>query len=213
MVVKVIHPPARDPLTQLPLRAEFDADLAAAVAEAQAQSGSVSVAVLDVDLFGQLNAAQGREIADQGLVALAKGLVAALADGAGQVYRIGGDGLGVVLAGVDKEQAFLAVEAFRQGLVASGAPSLTVSIGVASFPDDAAKSNDVFNKACEALYRAKVSGRNKTCLAREEKMVTKTSHYTQGQLLGLRRLAEREGIGEAVLLRDALNDLLRKHNG
>jgi len=50
------------------------------------------------------------------------------------------------------------------------------------------------------------------CLAREEKMVTKTSHYQQGQLLGLRRLAEREGIGEAVLLREALNDLLRKYN-
>ena len=154
-----------------------------------------------------------RAVADQGLVALATGLVAALAEGAGQVYRIGGDGLGVLLAGVDKEQAFLAVEAFRQGLVASGVPSLTVSIGVASFPDDAARPNEVFIKACEALYRAKVSGRNKTCLAREEKMVTKTSHYTQGQLLGLRRLAEREGIGEAVLLRDALNDLLRKHNG
>ena len=43
-------------------------------------------------------------------------------------------------------------------------------------------------------------------------MVTKTSHYTQGQLMGLRRLAEREGIGEALLLREALNDLLRTHN-
>ncbi len=43
-------------------------------------------------------------------------------------------------------------------------------------------------------------------------MVTKTSHYTQGQLLGLRRLSEREGFGEAVLLREALNDLLRKYN-
>ena len=176
MNLHIATPLSRDPLTLLPLRADFDADLALALVEAQAQSGSVSVAVLDVDLFGQINAARGRAVADQGLVALATGLVAALAEGAGQVYRIGGDGLGVLLAGVDKEQAFLAVEAFRQGLVASGVPSLTVSIGVASFPDDAARPNEVFIKACEALYRAKVSGRNKTCLAREEKMVTKTSH-------------------------------------
>jgi hypothetical protein len=67
-------------------------------------------------------------------------------------------------------------------------------------------------KASEALYRAKVGGRNKVCLAREERMVTKTSHYAQGQLYGLSRLAKRKGVGEAVLLREALDDLLRKYN-
>jgi hypothetical protein len=43
-------------------------------------------------------------------------------------------------------------------------------------------------------------------------MVTKTSHYTQGQLAGLARLAKRMGAGEAVLLREALDDVLRKYN-
>ena len=89
---------------------------------------------------------------------------------------------------------------------------LGVSAGVAAFPDDGATVDTVCVKATEALYRAKVTGRDKTCLAREDRMVTKTSHYTQGQLMGLRRLAEREGIGEALLLREALNDLLRKSN-
>lgn len=211
MVVQFAPMQTQDPLTGLPLRPAFDEAVQAAVAKAQTQNVSVSVAVLDVDLFGQLNGAQGRDAADDTLAGLAEHLTATLTEGSGQVYRIGGDGFGVLMAGVDKEQAFLAVEAFRQALAEQGG-GLTVSVGVASFPDDAARANEVFNKACEALYRAKVSGRNKTCLAREEKMVTKTSHYTQGQLLGLRRLAEREGIGEAVLLRDALNDLLRKHN-
>ena len=200
----------RDALTGLPLRAPFERELAREVAAAQADSSSVSVAVLDVDLFGKLNSEQGQAAADAALAALAAQFAALLAAGA-SVYRIGGDGLGAILPGVDKEQAFLRVEAFRTALNA-GTPAVTVSIGVASFPDDALKANEVFLKACEALYRAKVTGRDKVCLAREEKMVTKTSHYTQGQLLGLRRLAEREGIGEAVLLREALNDLLRKHN-
>ncbi len=88
----------------------------------------------------------------------------------------------------------------------------SVSAGLAACPDDDTEGKALLVKACEALYRAKVSGRNKVCLAREERMVTKTSHYTQGQLLGLRRLSEREGFGEAVLLREALNDLLRKYN-
>ena len=43
-------------------------------------------------------------------------------------------------------------------------------------------------------------------------MVTKTTHYTQGQLEGLSRLAKREGLNEATLLREALDDLLRKRN-
>lgn len=201
----------RDALTRLPVRAAFERDLARAVETAQAEAASVSVAVLDVDLFGQANATLGRAAADQALAALAQQLDSVLA-GVATVYRIGGDGFGVILRGVDKEQAFLRLEAFRTALEGEPAPQLHVSIGVASCPDDALKANEVFIKACEALYRAKVSGRNKACLAREEKMVTKTSHYTQGQLLGLRRLAEREGIGEAVLLREALNDLLRKHN-
>jgi len=70
----------------------------------------------------------------------------------------------------------------------------------------------VFRKASEALYRAKTGGRNRVCLAREERMVTKTSYYTQGQLAGLSRLAKREGLNEAVMLREALDDLLRKYN-
>ena len=46
-----------------------------------------------------------------------------------------------------------------------------------------------------------------------EKMVTKTSHYTQHQLHKLSELAQEEGVGEAALLREALDDLLRKYDG
>lgn len=211
MVTRLAEARERDTLTDLPLRAAFERDLERELAVARENAASVSVAVLDIDLFGRMNAQEGRAAADRALSDLANRLNNTLKTDAGRLYRIGGDGLGAILSGVDKEQAFLCLEAFRTGLAEAGV-ALTVSVGVASFPDDTAKDSEVFNKACEALYRAKVTGRNKVCLAREEKMVTKTSHYTQGQLLGLRRLAEREGIGEAVLLREALNDLLRKHN-
>ena len=133
------------------------------------------------------------------------------------VFRFGGDAFAALLPEVEKEQAFLQMEAFRAAFCAAREITIgkkteslvvTVSMGLSTFPDDGAKASDVIHKANEALYRAKVSGRNKICLAREEKMVTKM----QGQLMGLRRLAEREKIGEALLLREALNDLLRKHN-
>ena len=71
---------------------------------------------------------------------------------------------------------------------------------------------ELIRRCGEHLDHEKVGGRNKVTLAREKKMVTKTSHYTLGQLEGLSRLAKREGLNEATLLREALDDLLRKHN-
>lgn len=197
---------------ELPTRLDFEGALELLCDESPADSPPVSVAVFDVDLMGRFNEAHGRDHGDDALGAFAGGLASVLEEGE-QLYRFGGDAFAILLPGVEKEQAFLRVEQLRAALDEDpAAPGFTVSVGVASVPDDAQKSRELVLKASEALYRAKVNGRNKVCLAREEKMVTKTSHYQQGQLLGLRRLAEREGIGEAVLLREALNDLLRKYN-
>ena len=122
---------------------------------------------------------------------------------------------------MEKEQAFLRIEETRKLFDApqeiklnkkSSTMDVTISCGVAAYPDDGLKSNEVVRKCCEALYRAKISGRNKVSLSREEKMVTKTTHYTTGQLDGLQRLAKREGLNEATLLREALDDVLRKYN-
>ncbi|MCO5293001.1 MAG: diguanylate cyclase [Chitinophagaceae bacterium] len=209
-----------DPLTKLPGRAAFEADFVARLARKAKNPAVVSLAVLDIDLFGAINEAHGRDGGDQLIRDLAEALRAHL-DASCAVYRFGGDAIAAVMPGVEKEQAFLQMEAFRTACAGDREVAVagktvqipvTVSAGLASYPDDGDKAPDVVHKANEALYRAKVSGRNKVCLAREEKMVTKTSHYMQGQLLGLRRLAERKKIGEAVLLREALNDLLRKYN-
>lgn len=211
---------ALDKLTGLPARPALESALAKHVDQARKNGGSVSVVLADIDLFGRLNKAYGRSAGDSVLKSLGALFVAAWKSD-GQSYRFGGDAFGVVIPGTEKEQAFLQLEALRERIAAdfavpegdAGATArLSISAGVASFPDDGVKPLEIVNKAAEALYRAKVGGRNKVCLAREEKMVTKTSHYTQGQLMGLRRLAEREQIGEALLLREALNDVLRKYN-
>ncbi|HRI87033.1 MAG TPA: diguanylate cyclase [Candidatus Hydrogenedentes bacterium] len=196
--------------------AAFDAALTHAVASEQ----PLSMALFDVDLFGTLNENHGRERAD----AVLEWLSGALGESFGsraEVVRYGGDAFAAILPGVEKEEAFLLAESARGaigggGIVYDGDQtlkfSLTVSAGLASYPDDGATCVDIVRKANEALYRAKAGGRNKVCLAREERMVTKTSHYTQGQLAGLARLAKRMGVGEAVLLREALDDVLRKYN-
>lgn len=43
-------------------------------------------------------------------------------------------------------------------------------------------------------------------------MIPKTSHYTNDQLKSLTKLSKREGVGEAILLREALDMLLKKYD-
>ncbi len=201
-------------------REAFEGALADAITQADGGTGSATMAVVDVDLLGQVNAAHGIAAGDTVVLLLGRALKEALGANC-RVERVGGDAYGVLWPGVEKERAFLAAEDFRASFTGPHVVqpdgerlelALNVSVGLAAYPDDGAKAINIMNKAFEALYRAKVSGRNRVCLAREEKMITKTSHYLQGQLMGLRRLAEREGIRDAVLLREALNDLLRKYN-
>ena len=210
---------AMDRLTGLP---DFDAfleALAEAIADAGKQSGSVSIALVDIDRFKKLNDEYGREAGDEVL----KSLSAHLTDAAvnlGPVFRYGGDEFLILMPTVEKEEAFLALEqarntfggdvAFTHGGKKAKVP-VTISIGVATYPEDGSRSQDVLRKANDAMYRSKAGKGNRVCLAREERMVTKTSHYTQGQLERLSQLAKREGVGEAILLREALDEVLRKY--
>ena len=88
----------------------------------------------------------------------------------------------------------------------------TITIGLATAFEDASRTPELIRKADSALFRAKVGGGNRVALAKEEKMVPKTSHYTQDQLQRLSRAAKQEGIGEAILLREALDMLLKKYD-
>jgi hypothetical protein len=71
--------------------------------------------------------------------------------------------------------------------------------------------SELLRKADQALYRAKMAGGGKIRLASDEKMVPKTSHYTQTQLERLTKLAAERQVGEAELLREAMDDLLAKY--
>ena len=135
------------------------------------------------------------------------------------VGRYGGDEFVAAFPGEEREQVFLKLEKIRQEvgqleLMAEAGErikSIHISAGVASFPLDGRTENELFRKADHALYRAKASGRNQIRLAFEERMVPKTTHYTQIQLERLSTLAEDRGVSEADLLREAMDDFLTKY--
>lgn len=199
--------------------AEFLEFLATALTNASENDTSVSLALVDLDEFGKINSEYGNEMGDEVLGLTAQFLSQLGGDNIRlfrHSFRAGGDEFVLVMPGVEKEEAFLKLEKCREAFncvheIRSISVSTTFSAAVATFPEDGLRPQDVLRKASDAIYRAKNGGRNKVCLAKEERMVTKTSHYTSAQLARLSQLAKREAVGEAVLLREALDELLMKY--
>lgn len=210
----------RDTLTGLMGHDAFCEALEGALASNEPEWTPVSLIILDVDKLGEINEGYGRALGDQMLVRLARHLQAC-AGKDGHCFRDAADRFCVLLAGLEKERAFLMAEAARSTLAGiddfrmSGGLGLAMpsfSAGVTCSPDDGTRLGELMRKAQGALYRAKLAGGDRVCLAKEDKMVTKTSHYTTEQLQMLSRLSKREGLGEAVLLREALDDLIKKYD-
>ena len=174
--------------------------------------GELVIAVTDLDCFMRINTTFGNEAGDRVLIDTGRYLAENLPEGA-TIYRTSGDEFSIIFTGMEKEDVFLFMEQKRAAYKVSapdGEP-MTICIGIAAAFDDASRYQELMRKAESAMFRAKYAGRNKVALAREEKMVPKTSHYTSDQLKRLTALAKREGIGEAILLREALDMLLKKY--
>ncbi len=191
---------------------------ALAAAKASHTETPLSIALFDVDSFSKVNEQYGHIAGDDLLVAVAKSIRAHVGEQA-LIGRYGGDEFVIILPGEEREQAFLKAEQIRQELSQIQVPvsegrtiqGIFFSGGVASFPMDGRTDNELFRKADHALYRAKASGRRQIRLAYEERMLPKTTHYTQTQLERLAKLAEERGVNEADLLREAMDDFLTKY--
>jgi len=209
-----------DDLTKLLSRKAFLEKFPQALRQAKAnqQETPLSLALIDVDLFKKINDEHGHATGDNVLIAVA-GIIETQAGDEALVGRYGGDEFVAVFPGKEREQVFLKLEQIRQEasqreLVAEDGQTIKgihISGGVASFPVDGRTENELFRKADHALYRAKAGGRNQIRLAFEERMVPKTTHYTQIQLERLSKLAEGRGVSEADLLREAMDDFLTKY--
>ena len=200
---------------QFPVGEQFDADLAEILNSGAEENGEVvAIALIDCDEFDHINKDFGREEGDRVLIAAGKYIAENLPKEA-KVYRIGGDEFGVIFRGtMEREEIFLFLNELKNNYTVTTPDGTrqTVTIGMATAFEDASRCAELIRKADSALYRAKTGGRAKVAMAREEKMVPKTSHYTQDQLQRLAKLAKREGVGEAILLREALDMLLKKYD-
>ncbi|MBR6754113.1 MAG: diguanylate cyclase [Clostridia bacterium] len=198
---------------QFPDGQAFEEKLTVILADENAGVNAV-IALLDVDHFMHVNDDFGHDAGDRVLIELGQYLQKGV-EGQGEIYRIQGDEFGILFnTDLEKEDAFLLMEQLRRGLDIKlpDGEQVTISVGIAAAFEDASRYQELVRKAESAMFRVKYAGRNKVALCREEKMIPKTSHYTSDQLKRLTKLSKREGIGEAILLREALDMLLKRYD-
>jgi diguanylate cyclase (GGDEF)-like protein len=150
----------RDPLTGLPNRAMFDAQLHLALSQAQETGSRRGIIIVDMNHLKFLNDKHGHHIGDEAL----KGLARELKDKAGPdcvATRIGGDEFGVILP-VNYDTLFARrVRAhFESGIACSIGPAqhpifVSASVGFAFYPDDGTTSGDLFRAADKSMYAHK----------------------------------------------------------
>lgn len=132
---------------------------------------NLSLLMIDVDHFKDFNDKHGHPEGDKALKKIATEL-STLVRNIDTVARYGGEEFVVILPDTQLSDAFDIAERIRNQIAVAftseqnkGRVALTISIGLASFPDHAEKSLDLITKADEALYTAKKQGRNKSIIA------------------------------------------------
>ena len=179
--------------------------------------GGASVLLIDLDNLMVLNEAAGRDAGDKAIAAAVRTLTARAKAEGWTFGRVGGDEFALVAPGIALEAAFLRAERVRSELNAALRKAIparfpaSATIGVASVPRDAKTAEQLMRKADLALYAAKEQGGNAVGLPPPEDMVLRSSYYSRAQLGRLRSLGERLRKKDAALLREALDDLLRKY--
>jgi diguanylate cyclase (GGDEF)-like protein len=155
-----------DPLTGLANRQAFEERLGQLVLETDRFGGSGALIVVDVDHFKHVNDTYGHQVGDQVLRRLADILLRAIRT-VDLCARYGGEELALLLPQTSLSGACQMAERLRQRVadqpfVIEGREiPITISLGVAAYPEGARDRDELFAAADRALYTAKRAGRNR----------------------------------------------------
>jgi diguanylate cyclase (GGDEF)-like protein len=159
-----------DGLTGLFNHRHFQESLAVEVARGERYASGFCLLMMDLDRFKVVNDTVGHQRGDDVLRGVA-GVLRRCSRESDVVARYGGEEFAMILPHTSVDEALQVAERIRS-LVAelpAGDPSLqmTISVGVASFPEAARDKDGVIGAADAALLCAKARGRNRVCTAGE----------------------------------------------
>jgi diguanylate cyclase (GGDEF)-like protein len=156
----------RDGLTGLYGREVFDLLLEKMVAEAGRYGTPLSLLMADIDDFKRVNDIHGHPVGDE-VLKLIGALFLENLRSADLPARYGGEELAVVLSHTETDSARTVAENIRGAVEERFRNDLevTMSIGVASWQADMGGTTDLLRAADEALYAAKLAGKNRVVSA------------------------------------------------
>jgi diguanylate cyclase (GGDEF)-like protein/PAS domain S-box-containing protein len=155
-----------DSLTQLSNRGFFETRLNDSIEQAKRNQSTLALLFVDLDRFKQINDTMGHKAGDDLLTTLASRLQSSVRK-SDLVGRWGGDEFVVLLNSLaTPNDAYRVADKIREAVLEpmtlSGVTlTVSTSIGVALFPQDADNKEDLLDRADAAMYQAKSSGRNK----------------------------------------------------
>ncbi len=178
---KLYHLAHHDPLTGLPNRLLARDRLETAIDRARRKKVRVAVLFIDLDYFKRVNDTLGHNVGDDLLRELAQRLQNCIRHD-DTVARLGGDEFMVVLGDIERIEEVVIVT--KKIVAALGKPinlqahelSISASIGISLFPDDADNREDLVRIADTAMYAAKGQGRNRYTFYTAA-MTTAAMHY------------------------------------
>ncbi|USB31915.1 sensor domain-containing diguanylate cyclase [Paenibacillus sp. YPG26] len=152
-----------DGLTGLGNRKSFDS----VMEKLTAKHTPFSLILMDIDNFKTVNDTYGHLTGDEVLKFLA-GLMEKLAGDNSLAFRYGGEEFAILVKHSDISYAYQIAERIRTVLAVTNSPTgepVTISLGIASYPDHAREIQELILKADQAMYQSKLNGRNRTTIS------------------------------------------------
>ena len=176
----------------------------------------VSLALFDLDDFKKLNDTRGHPEGDK-VLAKAAVLIRGNLREIDTSARYGGEEFAAILPETSRTGAYVVADRIRARIEEHfrrrrGAARITVSGGVATFPDDASSAEELIRRSDEGLYRSKAEGKNRITLAKGERrrhrripapQTTITLSAREGRVAAARALNVSAG-GLLVTLKEAV---------
>ncbi len=156
-----------DGLTGLYNHRRFQELMDEAVTMAARYQRPLSLILADVDYFKKINDTFGHPVGDQVLKRVAQ-VLGQFARSADRVCRYGGEEFTVIMPETDRSGGCIVAERFREEIkrqkfeVDGSSFAITVSLGVCTLPGCARHKQELIDRADQALYHAKHSGRDRT---------------------------------------------------
>jgi diguanylate cyclase (GGDEF)-like protein len=190
-----------DPLTDLPNRRGFRELLDLELERARRRESSLTVLVGDLDHFKEVNDRSGHHVGDAVLVRVAR-LLEESKRTIDAASRVGGEEFTLILPDTDEREALVVAERLRTELemeFAGDAVPITISFGIATYPQHGHTAGSLLRAGDEALYGAKRHGRNRSVI--HTPVLRETVRSDSRDVEGERFTAAMLDLAEAVDLR------------